>query len=299
MRRVIFLDAIRAFAILLVIFVHMQNFLSAPVRLNSQVFEVLKFIALACFTFASGCAIASNNMNIRNGKEVLNFYKKRIVRMYPLYFAALFIFFLCFQVVGLYHPINYSIPQWIANILCLQVILSPAFLEPVFTLWFIGFIMMMYAMYPLFLAGSGTLRNRLLFSLGIFVFLIFVHLAGNIVDYRFFLYYFFFIAGTIAAGKNDLFLPIENRLAKHSKYLVPAIVALSVSSYSIYLFHMPVFAVTGQFVHQIGLTWYLQNGILLFLIIPGLIVGCYYVQKSYDAIIKGWLVRVWHVRYQQ
>jgi peptidoglycan/LPS O-acetylase OafA/YrhL len=297
MRRLIFLDTIKAFAILLVIFVHMQNFLSTPVPLNYHFFDLLKFIALACFTFVSGYSIELNNMNIRDRKDVLNFYEKRIVRIYPLYFAAIVIFFLCFQVFGLFNPIHYNFLQWIANLLCLQVLLSPAFLDPVFTLWFIGFIIMMYVMYPLFSAWSGTLRNRLLLSIGIFIILALVHLAANIIDYRFFLYYFFFIAGTIAVGRDNLFIPIEIRLAKHPKYLVPIIVALSLSSYPLFLFHMPVFAVTGQFISQSKFSWYLQDGILLFLIIPALLIACYYIQKSYDAVIKSMLIRLWHIRY--
>jgi len=187
MRRLLFLDTIKAFAILLVIFVHIQSFLSTPVTMNYQFFEILKFIALACFTFVSGYSIESNNMNIGGVKEVSNFYKKRIVRIYPLYLVALFIFFLCFQVFGLFNPIHYTLSQWIVNILCLQVLLSPAFIDPIFPLWFIGFIVMMYALYPLLSVWSGKLKNRLLLSIGIFVFLALVHLALNIVDSRFFL----------------------------------------------------------------------------------------------------------------
>lgn len=284
MGRFLFLDAIKAFAILLVIFVHMQNFLSAVVIENYYVFEFLTFIALACFTFVSGYAIYENNTTLRDRKEVLHFYKKRIVRIYPLYLAALFVYFLCFQVFGLFPPLHYSIPEWVANILCLQVILAPAYIEPIFTLWFIGFIMVLYAMYPVFSGRPG--RTRILLAVSIFAVLAILHQILNIIDYRFFLYYFFFIAGIAAAERNCRFLFLERPLRKHEKSIFPAIGALAYASYCIYLFHMPFFSLSSQFISWLNLSGYFQNGVLLFVVIPAMACLCYGVQRSYDAGIK-------------
>lgn len=298
MRRLLFLDVLKAFAILFVIFVHMQNFLSAPITADYSLFEILKFIPLACFTFASGFAIYENNKTLKDGKEILNFYKKRIVRVYPLYLIALFTFFLSFQVYGLFHPIYYSVPQWIINILCLQVLLAPAFIDPIFSLWFIGLIIVLYAMYPLFSSCSGPLRKKLFLAVSIFTVLAIIHLALNIIDFRYFLYYFFFIAGFVAADKNYYFLFIERLLEKHQNHIVPAIVALSYASYCIYLFHMPIFAITNQFVSTLDLPGYLHNGVILFLVIPIIFCLCYFIQRSYDAQIGSRLIHVWHIRYQ-
>jgi len=294
--RLLFIDVLKAFSILLVIFVHMQNFLSAPIIANYSIFEILKFIPLACFTFVSGYAIYENNKTLRDGKEVLHFYKKRIVRIYPLYLLALFTFFLCFQVSGLFNPIHYSVPQWIINILCLQILLAPAFIDPIFTLWFIGFIMVLYAMYPIFSGCSGPLRKKLILAVSIFTVLAILHLALNIIDYRVLLYYFFFIAGIAAADKNYRLLFIERLLEKHQNHTVPAIVGLSYASYCIYLFHMPFFAITNQFVSPLVLSGYLHNGVILFIVIPSMFCVCYFVQRSYDAFIGRRKIRVWHIQ---
>lgn len=291
MGRFLFLDAIKAFAILLVIFVHMQNFLSAIIIPNFFLIEFLKFLGLACFTFVSGYAIHENNRTLKDREDILHFYKKRILRIYPLYLAALFLFFLCFQVFGLFHAINYSIAGWIANILCLQVLLAPAFFEPIFTLWFIGFIMVMYVIYPLFSDHSGTMSRRILLAVGIFVVLVVLHQALNIIDYRFFLYYFIFIAGIAASEFGFRFLIIGRQLENHTKIIVPGIMALAYASYCIYLFHMPVFAVTNILIAGAGISGALQNAVLVFLIIPAMFCMCYFIQKLYDSNVRSFLTR--------
>lgn len=284
MTRLLFLDAIKAFAILLVIFVHMQNFLASILVANYAFFEVLKFIALACFTFASGYAIHANNRDLMGEREVRHFYKKRFVRIYPLYLAALIVFFLCFQVFGLFPPIHYSAAGWAANVLCLQVLLSPAFVEPVFTLWFIGFIVMMYAFYPLL--SQGPVKKKILFTAGIFGILAVIHVLFDLVDYRFFLYYFFFIFGMIAADAGYRAPRVERSLNRHGKLLVPAITVLAYASYCIFLFHMPIFSVTGRFISDAGVSGALQNAVVLFLVIPAILFVGYYLQKMYDASVR-------------
>ncbi|MBP2133733.1 peptidoglycan/LPS O-acetylase OafA/YrhL [Methanomicrobium sp. W14] len=284
--RLLFLDIIKAFAILLVIFVHMQNFLSAIIIPNYYLIEGLKFLGLACFTFASGYAIHENNMILKDRYDILHFYKKRITRVYPLYLAALFLFFICFQVLGLFHAINYSLAGWAANILCIQVLLATPSFEPVFTLWFIGFIMVMYAIYPLFSGGKGVTGKKVLAAIAVFIFLLVIHESFDIIDYRLFFYYFFFIFGMLASKAKYRFGFIEKPFKNHRKIVVPGITALAYASYCIYLFHMPVFAVTNVFIKGAGISGALQNAVLLMLIIPALFVMCCYIQKGYDKIIR-------------
>ncbi|MBP2145678.1 peptidoglycan/LPS O-acetylase OafA/YrhL [Methanofollis sp. W23] len=290
MERILFLDEIKAFAILLVIFIHMQNFLSVFLVKNILIFEILKFIAVGCFTFASGYAIYRNNSNIQTRREGLHFYKKRIMRIYPLYLAALLVYFLCFQVFALFPPLHYSTIEWIATILSLQVLLAP-YIEPIFTLWFIGFIMVMYALYPLFSRSSGKMRKRVILAASIFALLFILHQVLDIIDYRFFFYYFFFIAGIFAAEKNCRFLILERPLKRYRSSIAPAVIALSYASYCIFLFHMPVFAISGYFISRMDLPGYLQNGVVLFIVIPTMICLCYFVQRSYDAVIKNGGIR--------
>lgn len=285
-------DLVRAFAILLVIIVHVQNFLSVPLRADPFAFEVLKFIAIACFTAVSGYVIHAANRGIRNIPEAVHFYKKRTVRVYPLYLVALALFFLCFQVAGLFPPLQLTAADWIVNILCLQVILSPAFAEPVFTLWFIGFIMAMYAIYPLFSGIAGTWR-KITAAAGIILVSILFHSTLGIVDFRFFLYYFFFIGGMFAAECGSRFTcGGECSRILQGNGLARAGGAVASSSYCVFLFHMPVFTIAGSLLSASSIPGNLRDAIIVFLVIPVIFLSCYHVQRSYDRLTGGLQARL-------
>ncbi|AGB01607.1 acyltransferase family protein [Methanoregula formicica] len=277
-------DLVRAFAILLVISVHMQNFLSVPLRADPFAFEVLKFIAIACFTAVSGYVIHAANRKIRSIPEAVHFYKKRNVRVYPLYLVALVLFFLGFQVAGFFPPLHLTPADWIVNVLCLQVILSPAFAEPVFTLWFIGFIMAMYAIYPL-LSGIAGVWQKVAAAAGIILGAVLFHYTLGIIDFRFFLYYFFFIGGMIAAECGNRFTcgARYSQIVPGSR-LARAGGAVAYSSYCVFLFHMPVFTIAGSLLSASSISGNLGDAIIVLLVIPAIFFSCYHVQRSYDRL---------------
>ena len=185
MNRIIVLDGVKAAAILLIIFIHLYNYLMHhPFTGHHDLIALLSFLALAGFTFVSGYTIYANNTVIRTQEDITRFYRKRVLRIYPLYLVALATFFICFQVLRLSPSLDLSPIGWLINALCLQVLFAPAFTDPVFTLWFIGFIVVLYLIYPAIIMFSRTTRDIILISGGIFALLAALHLLLGIVDDR-------------------------------------------------------------------------------------------------------------------
>lgn len=282
MSRILILDSVKAAAIILIVFIHLYNYLlHPPVAGCHDLIALLSFLALAGFTFVSGYTIHASNSGVRTREDVIGFYKKRVLRVYPLYLIALATFFVCFQMLRLFPPLELSPAGWAINALCLQVLLAPAFTDPVFTLWFVGFIMVLYLLYPVIMAPARSARGIILISGGIFALLAVLHFLLNIVDVRLLQYYFFFIAGIVASRSNIGFSRFEARFQGRGA----GITAASYASYCVYLFHMPVFAVSAAFMGRLSPAWYLHDA-AMYMVVPALFGLSYYVQKAYDANIR-------------
>ena len=78
----------------------------------------------------------------------------------------------------------------------LQVLLADRFVTPIFTLWFIGLIMLCYFVYPFIVKFSrGSRVGIFLVSSVIFVFFVVLRVAFGMVDLRFFTYFPPFVTG--------------------------------------------------------------------------------------------------------
>ena len=285
MSRILVLDGVKAAAIILIVFIHLYNYLlHHPLAGHHDLIGLLSFLALAGFTFVSGYTTHATNSAMETREGVAGFYRKRVLRIYPLYLAALAAFFVCFQVFRLYPPLELSPAGWVINALCLQVLLAPAFADPVFTLWFIGFIVLLYLLYPAIIMFSRTTMGIALISGGIFALLAALHLTLNIVDVRLLQYYAFFIAGIIAARSTIGFSRFETRFRGRGA----GITAVSYASYCVYLFHMPAFAVSAAFIGRLFPAGYLHDA-AMYLVVPALFGLSYGVQRAYDAHIRNLL----------
>ena len=282
MNRIIVLDGVKAGAILLIVFIHLYNYLVYhPFTGHHGLIALLSSLALAGFTFVSGYTIYANNSVIRTREEIIRFYRKRVLRVYPLYVVALATFFICFQVLRLSPSLDLSPIGWLINALCLQVLFAPAFTDPVFTLWFIGFIVVLYLIYPAIIMFSRTTRDIILISGGIFALLAALHLLLGIVDDRLLQYYIFFIAGILAARSGITFSRVEAGFQGRGA----GIVAVSYAAYGVYLFHMPAFAVAAAIIGRLGLPWYLYDA-AMYVVVPALFAVAYGIQRSYDLHIR-------------
>jgi peptidoglycan/LPS O-acetylase OafA/YrhL len=102
-------------------------------------------IGVILFLIASGAALTYNQYNFNGGKNVLIFYYKRLMRVYPAMWMTILFIFLLFpslfenidytkliqQITGFYYYFNKDIPEINSS------------------LWFIGLIVILYILYPL------------------------------------------------------------------------------------------------------------------------------------------------------
>jgi peptidoglycan/LPS O-acetylase OafA/YrhL len=105
--RMFHLDLIRALAILIiVIFIHMPFFLkdtnaystlqqeiSLPTfQVNLSMIQIfgfyLSYFGLSLFIFISGYSIYMNNHYFKSSEDIFNFWRKRAIRIFPLFWIA-------------------------------------------------------------------------------------------------------------------------------------------------------------------------------------------------------------------
>ena len=130
---------------------------------------------LGTFSLISGYLIG-RKYNCETWKDVLFFYKKRVVRFYPLFFlSAVLLYAIGFN----------NLSQTVISLLGLAPFMEP---RPL-TLWYISMIMVLYFISPFVLNGERVKRSIVLF-IG------FVAVSHFItIDFRFIFNLFFYLTG--------------------------------------------------------------------------------------------------------
>jgi peptidoglycan/LPS O-acetylase OafA/YrhL len=85
------IDAMRALAIIMIVFCHLHFFVDLGMY-NSSLIAVssyISWIGLGIFFFISGFGLYNRNKSINN---LAGFYKRRFLRIYPLYWFAILVF---------------------------------------------------------------------------------------------------------------------------------------------------------------------------------------------------------------
>jgi peptidoglycan/LPS O-acetylase OafA/YrhL len=170
-------------------------------------------MGLGLFIFMSGYLLYYNNNSINSFQSVLSFYKKRLLRIYPLYWAALAAFTLVFYIFapnlhsGFLFPNAehvFTFSNLIIHVLGLQIFLAPAYASPMLTLYFVGLIVAFYAIYPFIIMLSKNSKQLLLYSAVVFLGFLLISKVFNIIDRRFFMFFPTFIFGILTC-KESLF----------------------------------------------------------------------------------------------
>jgi peptidoglycan/LPS O-acetylase OafA/YrhL len=213
--KIIAFDFLRALAIAMIIPAHLSNFLSSTYS-KLALYSVDPYFAnmgLGLFIFMSGYLLYYNNHSINSFQSVLSFYKKRLLRIFPLYWVALTVFMLVFYIFapklnsGFVFPNAehvFSIHNVIIHILGLQIFLAPVYASPMMTLYFVGLIIVFYTTYPFIIMLSKNSKQLLLCSSLIFLGFILVSRTFNIIDHRFFMFFPIFVFGILTC-KESLF----------------------------------------------------------------------------------------------
>lgn len=188
--RIIAFDFIRFIAIVLVVFSH---FLNVPFDRGW-----LGILGNGLFFFISGYLIYLNNPVIASKADILKFYRKRLLRIFPLYILALLLYVGIWTINGTI--LEYSIYEVVGLFLGLQGIFYPVIPD---VLWFIGTILIYYLLYPIIVYFSkNKISKYILFSIIAIGILVVLKVITGVFDGRVFAYYFIFVAGVLASWLN-------------------------------------------------------------------------------------------------
>ena len=308
------LDVGRAFCVLLIVGLHhVYDYvprLASVVPRNPE--RLATFAALAFFFMVSGFLLAGRT-EIHRFSDTLSFWKRRLVRILPLYLLALFL---------LPFPCSHAIR--ILSVFGINNFLPGIDGKNIPTLWFVSQIVVYYLVLPGLLALSHLEKRflvvfsiaglELLFFLGHLEFgwdcrlwWFFPCFAAGVmlskIDERHFqkssipLALLFFLLGGrfFLGGADSAWFKIPFLLCGGATIYLVSIVTLRVlpvffpffrtvaySSFAAYLFHRPLYSVASQWISVSGTTRVIQ---MVFLVVPSVFVLSYLIQSVYDSLV--------------
>ncbi|WP_440944890.1 acyltransferase family protein [Methanosarcina sp. T3] len=242
-KKIIAFDFLRALAIIMIIPAHLSSYLfSIYGKLALYAFDpYFANMGLGLFIFMSGYLLYYNNHSINSLKNVFDFYKKRLLRIYPLYWAALATFVLVFSIFaprlnsGFVYPNSENVFGFfnvLVHALGLQILLAPTYASPMLTLYFVGLIISYYAIYPLLIMFSKTTSRLLFSSLIVYIGLFLISKTFNIIDHRFFMFFLIFVFGVLTCKESQfgktVNLPVKTPLAQVLLAVLPVIFVLTI-----------------------------------------------------------------------
>ena len=261
---------------------HLFNYTEAFPEYHNAFTSILTFIVLGLFVFISGFLAGRTEIKSNNR---IHFYKKRLIRIYPLYVLSITLFYV--------YGIN-DADTSLKSLVFLSMYLGP----PPLTLWFIAMIFLFYLASPFLLNFVDYPIKFISFILLIFMATLALRVIFKQVDLRVLLYFPCFCLGLYCSkqglktkminiktallvlflGFNLLFVEINswtlNKLKEipivlSGSYLifvisnlnenkfqkVKLISLISYSSFAMYLFHRPVYITMKAF-------YFPENGVL-------------------------------------
>jgi len=179
-RRDLGVDLLRAVSILYIVgYWHLAPYTNALPGYANWVTEGFKYLTLATFVFCSGWLLAGRAVRL-NAAGLWDFYRRRLLRIYPLYALALVLF----GVAGLASP-----RQLIDAALLVSMFHPPAL--P--TLWFVTMIMLFYLVAPFMIRAAARPAVAVLIGAGLWFAFAAWHLWLAAIDLRVLLYWPVFV----------------------------------------------------------------------------------------------------------
>lgn len=223
------IDVLRIISIMIVVLmIHIPNnyaynfYIELSQHTGLLVHSFAIYVAMGSFTFISGFGLflRSKNRNINSGERLITFLKKRFLRIFPLYWVALIIFFI------IYDYSSKNIFYLLSHVVGLQIIFAPNYSSPIWTLWFIGVIVIYYLIF-IILSYLSSLKKIIPAALIILFIFFILNSSFGLVEYRFFVYYLPFIGGIIAASiyTSPHTKEIKEILNNQHSLVIPFIVA--------------------------------------------------------------------------
>ena len=310
-------DFLRAVCILYIVgYWHLMNYTNAMPGYVNWFTEGLTYVAMATFVFCSGFLLGRHEVGL-NPQGLWSFYRRRLLRIYPLYLVAAVLFGL----VGIA-----SLAQVIDGVFLISMFDPPAL--P--TLWFVTMIMVFYLIAPLLIRFASRPVVAALIGLAIFLSLIAVYLLVKRIDPRIVLYLPVFVLGILyrrqpAIGAfltryqwwlllaalillrlswmgniwslNGALLAIPLTLAGASALFVfadriasllhgPTVAFFAYASFGLYLFHRLIFK--WAIALYLPAQGWEQVIYLAAVVLPIAILVGYGMQRGYDRLAEGW-----------
>lgn len=310
-------DFLRAVCILYIVgYWHLMNYTNAVPGYVNWFTEGLTYVALATFVFCSGFLLGRHEVKL-DARGLWSFYRRRLLRIYPLYLLAA----LLFGLTGIA-----SLAQVVDGLFLISMFDPPAL--P--TLWFVTMIMVFYLIAPLLIRFAGRPAVAVLIGLAIVLSLIAVYLLVKHIDPRIVLYLPVFVLGILyrrqpAIGAfltryqwwllllalvllrlsrmgniwslNGALLAIPLTLASSAALFVfadriasrlhgPTIAFFAYASFGLYLFHRLVFK--GAIALYFPQEGWSQVIYLMAIVLPISILVGYGMQRGYDHLAARW-----------
>lgn len=313
--RSVSLDLLRGVCVLYIVgFWHLFNYTNAFPQYCNLITSGITWLVLGSFTFLSGFFVGKKNITF-NREGVFWFLKKRMLRIYPLYVIAL-ILYLIFDLTDLHTVLKAAVAVsmlfgpvpptlWYVTMLLIFYLASPLliisvkksriffvfalfiFFSPLFYTFLKSVDIRLFTYFPAFYLGIITsvkggqyikkwsLIILLFYGVIIAAFLIF---KQNYLFINWLLSPFF-----IGAGAYFIFWFFKNKIWV-SELFKPMIFLLAYSSYSMYLFHRPVYMLLRKVYFPV--TDVAQAGYLVFFCLPCVILVSFCLQKLCDNALR-------------
>jgi len=189
------LDILKATAILLIVFCHLDNYVS-----NNELIRLIdNYAAIAglnIFFFVSGFLLSQNDSIISSNKDILKFYKKKFIRIFPLYWAALASLVIVFGLLkinpGYVSSYNFNMNNLLLHFFGLQGIFPYGNIQ---SMWFVGVIILFYILFPIIVYLSKNAFKIFMVSSIILIIFLILHLFCGLIDINALIYFPVFISG--------------------------------------------------------------------------------------------------------
>lgn len=190
--RMLSIDIIRVISAFYIIgFWHLMNYVNGYTGYFNPYTARFTVITLSLFTFASGFFLGRRPMSLSTG-DLANFYRKRLLRIYPPFVAAMACFFIL-RIVDL--------STLGKSILLIATIWGPS--PP--TLWYICMISVFYIIAPLLIYFRTKSHTFILSAFAVFFIFLAIWFFFGTLDTRMMIYFPSFVAGVYFAGRAEKF----------------------------------------------------------------------------------------------
>lgn len=252
--------------ILLIILCHLRFFLSF--QISHYPVEALASTGLSMFVFASGYTIASRYINLKTQEDIYQYFKKRVIRIYPIWWIGLFFWIIVFGILKI-NSDTYTENFSVIGLIYLFTGVHGFFkgdgghLE-----WFVGTILIYYVIYAIIAKYAHDDTDVFIIALGIY----FICSAYRILDPRFYIYYPVFLFG-ILAGKHHFFSLTNPYFLRIPMKFQGIIHYIAESSFPTYMIHAPILSLVEVFNIKLKVPGFIEICVVLVVIPLIIIIG--------------------------